>query len=586
MSSSPRYSKSKSFSSSKPAKKVSAEEVSKLFKNGSTDYEVLANLRAKHGDKRTVDAVFDAYKERQDLILRKARKFKQLIYDRYSRYNLTFPQLLTKARKYKKKYNLSDAEFHVFLTSSLSERAYGSAATMVPNTTMSKTLGYGATIATADRLNVGENEMDVLQEILKLYGETKTLHSQVVLQSLTYEDCSAEAISGDYNKEFKNLYSYVHPIVAALFLPRINILDEHMIIANLANIIKCKHEGKPIVTKPEFELYWSLITDPNNTAVCDMDSPLRDLKNRIVLQTRLWDSVLNLRQGKYYNDNLSQFLSAVDNCRNNIYDAPDLAYVKDEGTVLRRLLAAFSMRPTVISTTPLYGIASSNPHISAAAVTQITSIPMMSLRLPVNAQHTNQAVQLDDARNQAEWFIENKMLVPRNRSIMYSRDVLFFYVGRRYQTINVGRLHAPFNFSSLPMTSTGYEALNDMTVNFDYNITISDDQFELRSVVLIEKSASRGKLIIGSTTAIRMPRDVENGNYDETFLLYDPQGAGIEIDTSSGRKRNKPVTWIPGETPFNNNGPVESFYDSASTRGTIFVYVKVNEGTTNSSYLR
>ena len=38
------------------------------------------------------------------------------------------------------------------------------------------------------------------------------------------------------------------------------------------------------------------------------------------------------------------------------FDAADLAYVKDEGTILRKLFAAFSLRPTIVQTVPYYGI--------------------------------------------------------------------------------------------------------------------------------------------------------------------------------------------------------------------------------------
>ena len=66
-----------------------------------------------------------------------------------------------------------------------------------------------------------------------------------------------------------------------------------MLIASIANIVKCKHDGKPILTKPEYELHWDLITDPNDT-VCDMESPMRDLRNRGATVSKETDFVKEL----------------------------------------------------------------------------------------------------------------------------------------------------------------------------------------------------------------------------------------------------------------------------------------------------
>jgi hypothetical protein len=406
----------------------------------------------------------------------------------------------------------------------------------------------------------------------------------VVLQSLTYRDCAPEAITGgtEVRANNTNWYSYVHPIIAALFFPKIGLLDEHMLIANMGHIVKCKYEGKPLVTKPDFELYWDLITDPNER-VCHHSSSIRDLSNRFLLQTKLWDAVFCLRQGKFYNDRLNDFMLTIDNCKNNIYDAPDFTYVKDEGTMLRRLLSAFSIRPTIVTTSRLYGLLGqqygNSGALSAAGITEVTTVPMVNLRLPIHISNTRSvAVSLEDALTQPQWYIENKTIVPKSQSIMHSRDVLFFYVGRRFQTVNLTRFNAPYNFNSLPMTIAGWEAVNDRVVNFETTMTLLHDTYELRSVVMVERSRAYRNLIIGSTAAIRIPRNIHDNVYDETTLLYDPQGASEMFLATDGAsyKRNQAVTVIPAETPFAPSN-VESFYKRASTRGTIFMYQKYSE---------
>ncbi|CAH6421583.1 Major core protein 4b [uncultured virus] len=559
------------------------QEVKKLIKEGKSDYSVLLRLRNKYKDQDLVDEIFDAYKDRTKMITNKARKFKQLIINKYGPQNLPLEKLMLKAKKYQKKYGLSDDEFQVFTHMALTDKNLSPFTANLPHTPIAKMLGYEAAMTITDKLNIKENEYANLQEILKLFGETKPLHSQVVVQSLSYRDSAPEALTGTFEPSKHNVYSYVHPIIAALFIPRIGILEDHMLLANIGYIVKSKHDETPIMTKPDFDLYWSLIMDPNES-VCSKDSPLIDLRNRFILQTKLWDSVLNLRQGKYYNERLNDFLMAIDNCRNNIYDAPDLTYVKDEGSILRRILSAFSLRPTIVSTTRLYNVMGGTTYgfsldpFTAAGVTQVTSVPIVTLRLPLSLGNQTTAISLEQALSQPQWFVENKTLVPKAQSIMHSRDVLFFYIGRRFQNINITRLQNPCNFASLPMTVAGWESLNDRIVNFQMRMTILNDSYQLRSVVLIESSPNRRNLIIGSSAAIVIPMSIQQGRFEETFLLYDPQGAGEMFKVGNAFTRNPPITYIPGNTPFNNDGSPESFYSRASKKGTIFMYQKVTDG--------
>ncbi len=571
-----------------------AAAVRRLLKNGSSpdDYNVMQELKNKYKDNRKlVDAIFDAYKDRLAMITKKARKFSQFINTKYP--NLAQPAKIRKAKKYASKIPLSDDEMQVFINMILTDSGVLSGYTSFPNTPMAKMLGYRATKLPEDRLNVGASDYDVVNEIIRMKGQTKGLHSQVVLQSLTYRDCAPEALhgSGDWKMHKDNVYSYVHPVVAALFLPRIKILDETMLIANIGNIIESKQKNLPLMTQPDYELYTNFITDPTHS-VCNDKSPIRDLLQRYHLQTKLWDSVLNLRQGIYYNEKLTDFLVAVDNCKDNIYDAPDLTYVKDEGTVLRRLLSAFSLRPTLVSTIRLYNMAMgeaqsfhhgqlhsmhANP-LSAAGISQISTVPIITLRLPLSVAagfQTSGPTSLQDSLTQPQWYVENKTIVPKAQHIMHSRGVVFFYVGRRFKTINLTRMSMPCNFQTLPMTVAGFEKLNDHCVNFDTQMQIQNDNYQLRSVVMVEKSRISKNLITGTTAGIVVPADPENGKFEQTFLLYDPQGAGEMFVHNDSFTHNDPITCIPGYSiDQSGNGP-ESFFQRASTRGTIFVYQKV-----------
>lgn len=558
-------------------------QVSKFMRNKKNDVEVMKELRNKFQDRNLRDAIFEEYKNRYEKIEKKANKFKNILSDRYK--NLSFDELVTKAKKYAKKYELSDDEFNMFFHLTLKENMQKSQ--NIPSTKLSKTLGYPITMT--DKLNVKNEELNVLNDILKLHGETSTLHSQVVLQTLQYEDCSKEALAGEVDDKTRatsknNFFSYVHPVVAALFLPKIKLLEEQMLISNIGSIVKTKKEGQQIRTKPDFNLYISMVHDPNELA-CATESAITDLKNRFILQTHLWDSVLNLRQGKYYHEKLADFLLAVENCKNNIYDSPDLTYVKDEGTILRRIMSAFSLRPTYVNTSrimahqsdnqlapqSMFSYGSTGSSNSLFSLNELTTIPMINLRLPININNQGVSISLEQALEQSQWYIENKMIVPKRQQLIGSNDVLFFYVGRRYKSLNISRMSTPYNFSNLPMTVAGFESLNDKVVNFKENMTIINDTYKLRSVVFVDTSPKNNNLIIGCSTGVIIPADIENNIYQDEYILYDPlKSAYYNI---SGEKNN-PITAIPGSSADAVDG-VESFYSRASKRGTIFMYQKV-----------
>jgi hypothetical protein len=560
-------------------------EVDELVKMQATDYQAWQKLKSKYGNNpELMDKILEAYKNKLQSIYKRAKKFKQVLYDRYAGLNLPHGELLRKAKKFQKKYKFTDEEFDMFVILSMTDKSlkYSSS---IPSTKMAKTLGYDAFMAASSKLNVKADEQSIVEEIINRYGETKPIHAQVLLQSLTYQDCAPESLSGEFDAKKHNPYSYVHPVVAALFIPRIKCLDEQMLMANIGYIVHRKATEQQIMTSPDFKLYWDMITDPNDTA-CTINNAIIDLKNRFILQTQLWDAVMNLRQGRYYleGQSLVKFMQALENCRNIIHDAPDLTYVKDEGTILRRLLSAFSLYPTYVSINRLWGLLIGTQYgypaspYDAAGFANITRVPMITLRLPLNITGNARAVSLEEALTQPQWFVENKVIVPKSLQIIHSNDVLFFYVGRRYQTINFARMAFPFNFTNLPMTVTGWESLNPHPVNAPKHLNIMNDTYELRSVVLVEKTNVHGgrDMIVGSSALIVKPMDPTAGIYEETCFLYDPHGAGMMYPNKTGSfSREKPIKLVPSQLPFNPAAGIESFEQKASTRGTIFMYQKI-----------
>lgn len=555
--------------------KVNEQQISSLISKNLADPQALRLLHEKYGDTKMVEKVFDAYKERKDLIAKKARKFKELLSSKY--FNLSLPALIEKAKKYKVKYQLTDDEFNAFINLALSDKTYASNMYNQPTTPMSKALGYSSTEITYGKMQVPTNELDVLQDILRMQAESSILYEQIKLQSLTYVDCALQAITGKYDKNRQNSFSYINPVIAALFLPRIKYIDEHMLLASISNIVYNRYNGIPIRTQPDYELYWDLITDPNEiVCVSNNESSLIDLKNRVKLQIELWKLVRELREGRYYSDESRTFNLAIDSCKTGLFDVPDMANMRDEGTVLRKLFGAFSLRPTIVTISSLSsGLMTGNWNLGPMALSQVTTIPIVNLRLPFNYKNKMSTVYLNEALEQPEWFVENKMIVPKVKSIIYSRDIIVFYAPRRYQTVNFSRITAPYNFTVLPPTHSSLETINDININYESTIVVGNERFFLRSVVFIEKSLTNKDLIIGSSTGIVVRRDYELGRTQPTYLLYNPQAAIIEFEDEQGTYvHNPPIVEIPATTSLYSNNDLESFQRRVCSRGTIFVYVK------------
>src|SRR5690606_1203756 len=104
--------------------------------------------------------------------------------------------------------------------------------------------------------------------------------------------------------------------------------------------------------------------------------------------------------------------------------------------------------------------------------------------------------------------------------------------------------------------------------------TVGDDTFFIRSVVFVDKSLVDKTLILGNSTGIVIPHDYNVGRMENTYLIYDPLGAGIQFKHGDTYVRNPPIFSVSGMASLNSNDNSESFVERASTRCTIFIYVK------------
>merc|ERR1712000_450045 len=171
------------------------------------------------------------------------------------------------------------------------------------------------------------------------------------------------------------------------------------------------------------------------------------------------------------------------------FDSPDMFQVHDEGTMLRKMLAVFSFRPTFTQLSSFVhttGFGYSN--LGAVSRSVFTNVPICNIRLPqapLNSGAKYPAINLESALTQADWYVENKMVVPKNKSVIYSKNIIFFYVNRRYQSVNFANVDMGFRYMALPGSFSGMTNLNTTELEFGPDVTIGNDRFNLTSVIVL-----------------------------------------------------------------------------------------------------
>ena len=465
--------------------------IKKYSNQQDSNYEILSKLQKEYKDNEIIDAIMKKFTSEMKRIRKLSQKIQSRLFSKYP--NLESKEYIEKIKGYQKKYGFDDSETQsiinqVFLNSNkfsnpeIFENNYNK---------MSKALGFmPASHNFSEKIYCGEDEREYLQVILTYANLYKELHNQVTLQSLIYSDKIEQTnIARVFDRQKINIFSFIHPVIAALFIPKFNLLDQHMLLASIAEIVHHKYNNRGLTTQPEYELYVQIATDPTETATVHKEPPFLDLMNRCNVQIKLWEAVLQLRQGKYYTTDMTSFIMAIDQCKNSVFDAADLAYVKDEGTILRKLLSVFSIRPIIVITSPIPQMTVPYVnHLTSVTQSHLTRLSMITIRIP--QIETMEKFDLRSSLNQRQIYIHHKKLTLKNQEILLSRELLIFYVHRRYKTLNYNKLTHPFQFTNLPMTINQFEKLNKIRIEVPHTLEIGSldnkQKFSIRSAVAIE----------------------------------------------------------------------------------------------------
>lgn len=523
------------------AKKAIAE----LFKKGATKISSgdVDKLRSKYGDDIADEIVEDFYSMKDD-VREKAQKAAGYVRGKYPHKPLHM--LLSASRKYKQKLQLDDFAFEEFrriFEAELSGQSVAMSRIYEPHrhtNVMEKALGSGYKDQ-ASGIKVRDDEYGDLQEILKIHAAMRPVHADIVIQHLMYTGVgptndpqvvpNTVALGGHFDRSKDRSECHIHPVIAAMFLPKIAMIEKHFLIANLAGIIKGRKNREVITNKPDYLLHKAIVNDPNDV-VCDPNSAIRDLRFRCMLQHHLLNSVRSLRNGQYFDCHNREFINAIENCRLNNFDNPELLYGQDEATVLSKLLGAFSFRPTVLSQRP---VATYDPN-PRAIIPKIYTRHFLTFKLRNPRVQQGTVRSLNEVKNVVSYRREEGHFIPYEENVIYSNQVLFVLVPRKLMTVDLNRMLGqhmdPINLLDLPRNLTGFERVNPFELNYDESMSIGTERLELVSAVSAKinnlgTSRTMKGFIIGNMAWVKLP-----GNQ---WVCYDPRAVN-----KPGLLRNDP----------------------------------------------
>jgi len=320
--------------------------------------DVLDTLIKKYNDNRLVNTITTLVNNKYKEMVSNSIKLADKLMDKgYTFSSKNFNKILSQNKdKYVKKYNLYENTFKEFEALVKKHMKSNTDNEVLPlqnvKSEFNKIFGESYTVDNKS-LYIDDNEKPATNNILSLYKNTKNLYNHVFLQSLTYKDCSVEALMAKFNHSEDDVYDAINPVLAALFIPKFSVFEKYTLNANLSRVIHNRYNNIPSDKDYDETLIKAILSDPNET-ICTGKSKMEDIYRRCNVQVALWNAVSKLRNSICYNKKINKdLLDAVDNCNATDFDTPEFLYFGSEDILLKKILATFSFRPIITRSIPL-----------------------------------------------------------------------------------------------------------------------------------------------------------------------------------------------------------------------------------------
>jgi hypothetical protein len=434
-------------------------------------------------------------------VIKRINKFATFMFNKYRGRNMTDKKLIAKAKKYLANYKLKEKDLVIFQI--LYKQKLQNPHSKIPVSTDNE---IAHKLGALDPIQIQSAKLDRLTETDKkhiakmqhLCDETRHLHKASIMKNSTYIDCSPLVLLSPYDPLHHNVSCHVHPLLVALFLPKIEQLDERMLYTNLAAVVTDRVKGKPIRYRPDLEYYVDLTTDENDIA-CEDGSIFRDLFQRAVVQESLKKIVTNLRNGRLFECENDKLISAIGQCGVSKADATDVILNRGPAVLLQRLLSIFSYHPVHVATRSL--VSALGPSM-LPQLGSIKKVSMINVTLPIpEMNEMTREVSLLSGFEQQQFFLENNIVVPKRQEVLHGRGVMIFNVNRKYH--NVHRFRSQFEtLTALPMRIAGFKKINTHPVEYEEEQVFHGQTYFLRSVVVVETKGTDDNEILGHSAIV------------------------------------------------------------------------------------
>jgi len=570
-------------------------EVDRLIREGKYQLSPAeaVKLREKFKDSSMFELVMEHLNESHQKILNVAKKYYKYAQTQLLGGNKSIDYVLKQAVPFAKKVPLTDAEISAFirLVEEMIEGKVPSESSTYRHISSVGSLFGVSSVEQVESMkdNLSSGDFSKVQDVVRMEAENKQLYQQVVLQSVQYQDCDLIAVSGKYDQERHNAYQHVHPLVVALYLPKFDVVDRTTVHAHLAGIVRARYNREPVVNQVDKELFDNIIYT-NRREVCSMN-PAEDLARRCKLQYAIWENVLALRSGRYYNVK-NGFMNAVEDCHLT-YVSPTNTVVNDEGAMLRRLYGSFGLNTIVfkLKTDPTVSTAVNipvNPSLFVPTLREeertsfdsIITVDMSDWRSKNGA-----AYDLSQCLNATSYYLNEKdQYVRVQTEVVAAVGLLSFYVPRRKTSVMQRQLTAPtgiasaavISFNQLPLTISGLSELNSYPVVAPSSLAVGGGVLQKRSVLVNEVIAYASPVdqnnvveLVTSTSTI-----VYKQNSTDIYY-YNPIGVVTTLvsrDANGAETAGRPDPF----SKINAHGQAEGQDLNAnyleSRQGTLFIY--------------
>jgi hypothetical protein len=585
-------SRSNEYSDMKTPSSVKAE-VDRLIREGK--YQLTpaesVKLREKFKDSAMFELVMEHLNESHQKILNVARK-----YYKYAQTQLlggvkTIDAVLRQAVPFAKKVPLTDAEIDAFrrLVEEMIEGKIPSESSTYRHISSVGSLFGVSSVEQVESMkdNLSSGDFAKVQDIVRLESVNKPLYQQIVLQSVQYNDCDSIALSGQFEVERHNAYAHVSPIVAALYIPKFDVLERTTLHAHLAGIVRARFNREPLLNQVDKELFDNMIYT-NRREVCSMN-PSEDLHRRVKLQYALWENVLAIRNGRYYNAN-TDLVSTLDQCHLT-HVSPTNTVVNDEGASLRRIFGAFGLNTILFNLKAAPQLLSTNLQLASSIFVPTTRDEerssfdsMITIDMSNMKEKNGAAYDFNDAMKQQSYYLdENDRYVLIDTEVKAVYKILSIYVPRRKssvvqrQTVGSGSsiLAATMNFTQLPLTISGMSEINNYPVVAPPAIKVGSYLLRKRSVVVNEvipysapNDVSNVVQLITTTSAIIYNKD------NSDIYYYNPLGVigTLKVDVNGAEQLGRPAPFSKINSVGANDGSNLNATFLESRQGTLFFY--------------